>query len=83
MAGSIEGMQALASRKLVSLSEQNIIDCSGTDSSTYTILPSLHTSVVIYGNKGCSGGSREVAILYVVDNNGIDTSKSYPYIESV
>lgn len=61
--GAIEGMQALASGKLVALSEQNLVDCS-----------------VIYGNQGCSGGSRETAILYIVDNNGIDTSKSYPYI---
>ena len=29
MTGAIEGMEALASGKFVSLSEQNIIDCSG------------------------------------------------------
>lgn len=32
---------------------------------------------------GCSGGSREIAILYVIDKNGIDTEYSYPYNEYV
>ena len=39
--------------------------------------------VVPYGNRGCSGGSLEVSILYVIDNEGIDTSQSYPYTEYV
>ena len=40
-------------------------------------------NVVLYGNKGCSGGNREATILYILDNGGIDTAKSYPYTGSV
>ena len=31
----------------------------------------------------CSGGSQEASILFVIDNDGIATEKSYPYIENV
>lgn len=38
---------------------------------------------VVYGNKGCKGGNREAAMLYILDNDGIDKEKNYPYIASV
>ncbi len=40
-------------------------------------------SPVPYGNQGCGGGARSLAILYIVDNGGLDNEKSYPYIAKV
>ncbi|CAI8034601.1 Crustapain, partial [Geodia barretti] len=64
--GALEGAWALAFGNLVTLSEQNIIDCS-----------------VPYGNYGCRGGNMYNAFQYIVANDGIDSSDSYPYSESV
>ncbi|CAI8034599.1 Cathepsin L, partial [Geodia barretti] len=63
--GALEGAWALAFGNLVTLSEQNIIDCS-----------------VPYGNYGCRGGNMYNAFQYIVANDGIDSSDSYPYSES-
>uniref|UniRef100_A0A1X7VRP3 Peptidase C1A papain C-terminal domain-containing protein n=1 Tax=Amphimedon queenslandica TaxID=400682 RepID=A0A1X7VRP3_AMPQE len=60
--GTLEGVHALASGKLVELSAQNIIDCSR-----------------VYGNRGCQKGSVEYSYYYIIDNNGVDTKRSYPY----
>jgi cathepsin L len=50
--------------RLVSLSEQNLVDCSrGT-----------------YGNFGCVGGWMGYAYAYILRNRGIATSSSYPYL---
>ena len=63
----MEGQWALAGNPLVSLSEQNLMDCSG--------------SIVINGtsNMGCQGGLMANAFQYVINNKGIDTEASYPY----
>lgn len=47
----------------MSLSEQNIIDCTAK----YGII------------HGCNGGFRYYAFQYIKDNGGIDTEQSYPY----
>ena len=47
------------------------------------ILVCCVVAVVPYGNRGCSGGSRLSTVMYMVDNGGVDTSKSYPYIGRV
>lgn len=48
---------------MISLSEQNLIDCT----------------LLNYNNDGCSGGFKERSFIYVRDNAGIDTEQSYPY----
>lgn len=79
--GSLEGAHALATGKLTELSAQNILDCSGM----YTFINYRYFLYYVgaYGNRGCRKGSVENTYLYIIDNNGIDTSKSYPYIGKV
>ncbi|XP_066551436.1 cathepsin S [Amia ocellicauda] len=62
--GALEGQYFKKTGKLVSLSEQNLVDC---------------TKNVKYGNHGCKGGYMCRAFDFVRDNKGIALNKSYPY----
>jgi len=62
--GSAEGCHKIVTGSLVTISEQNLIDCS---------------SNAKYGNHGCNGGLMTNAMNYIIDNGGIDSEGSYPY----
>ncbi|XP_050300897.1 procathepsin L-like [Anthonomus grandis grandis] len=61
--GSLEGQIFRKFHRLVSLSEQNLIDCAGKK----------------YHNNGCKNGTALNAFKYVIKNKGIDTNLTYPY----
>lgn len=63
--GSLEGQVFRKTKKLISLSEQNLVDCSTNR----------------YHCQGCNGGHSDKALLYVRDNKGINEGSHYPYKE--
>lgn len=63
--GSLEAQHHLSGQPLVSLSEQNLMDCSQAKP---------------YGNMGCLGGTMDKAFQYIIANKGVDTESSYPYL---
>jgi cathepsin F len=69
--GNVEGQWFLAGNSLVSLSEQNLVDCD-------------HECMIYEGEQscdsGCEGGLMPNAFTYIMSNNGIDTEDSYPYL---
>jgi len=68
--GNIEGQWAIAHKKLVSLSEQNLVDCDHE----CTTFEGEHVC-----DAGCEGGLQPTAYKYVIKNKGIDKESTYPY----
>lgn len=62
--GALEGQWFTHHGELISLSEQQLVDCAGG---------------AIYNNHGCNGGLPDNAFQYVTDN-GICTESDYPYL---
>ncbi|KAL5713373.1 cathepsin F [Ranunculus cassubicifolius] len=67
--GALEGAHFLATGELVSLSEQQLVDCDhGCD-------PAEPRSC----NSGCSGGLMTTAYQYALKSGGLEQEKDYPY----
>merc|ERR1712223_166895 len=64
--GALEGQHFRQTGKLVSLSEQQLLECAREK----------------YDLGGCDGGYPFQAFKYVRDNHGLDTEESYPYEEN-
>lgn len=62
--GAVEGALAVATGKLVDLSEQELVDCA---------------TGFWYGSHGCNGGQMEGAFKYVIQH-GQCLDKDYPYV---
>ncbi|KAL7012679.1 hypothetical protein ACKWTF_014979 [Chironomus riparius] len=64
---ALEAQWCLKTGQLVTMSEQQIIDC------TYNSF---------YGNWGCDGGSQATAYVRIQQNGGIESDVTYPYLET-
>ncbi|KAJ8930742.1 hypothetical protein NQ314_016427 [Rhamnusium bicolor] len=64
--GALEGQHYRKTGKLVSISEQNLLDCSQE-----------------YGNRGCDGGDIRGSIVYIHENDGVNSEDRYPYEAAV
>jgi len=64
--GAIEGSNAISSKKLTVLTEQQIIDCSWA---------------APYNNEGCDGGDMRSAMQYLIDIQGMESEDNYPYVD--
>ncbi|XP_058890198.1 procathepsin L-like [Acipenser ruthenus] len=62
--GAVEGQHFKKTGRLVSLSEQNLVECTKNKK---------------YMNYGCNGGLMGRAFQYIIDNRGIASEQRYPY----
>jgi len=61
--GAVEGAWAIATGKLIDLSEQELVDC---------------VTGITYGSHGCNGGQMDGAFKYIIEH-GQCSASSYPY----
>jgi C1A family cysteine protease len=61
--GAVEGSWAIATGKLIDLSEQQLVDCA---------------TGITYGSHGCNGGQMDGAFKYIIEH-GQCAASSYPY----
>ena len=61
--GALEGAHFIATKKLLSFSEQQLVDCAG----------------IIYGNMGCNGGLQSHAYSYYERGHNAMLEADYPY----
>ena len=66
--GALEGVYAINHNKLVSFSEQELIDCDNFKNGGK--------------NHGCNGGIMDNAFQWIENNGGLCTEEDYPYISS-
>merc|ERR1711915_110710 len=69
---SAEGAHAIKDGKLVSFSEQQLVDCA---------FPHTFPDGQTYENGGCNGGSMDLAFMDIMEEGGLETEKEYPYVE--
>jgi C1A family cysteine protease len=63
--GSLEGAYQIATGTLISMSEQQIVDCAWNDALQV---------------QGCNGGYASVVMQWMINNGGLATEASYPYL---
>jgi cathepsin L len=61
--GAVEGARAISTKQLVSLSEQELVDCADS----------------AWGNEGCQGGLMDNAFAWIKASGGICSGSAYPY----
>jgi len=66
--GALEGIYAINNNKLVSFSEQELVDCDNFKNGGK--------------NHGCNGGIMDNAFQWIENNGGLCTEEDYPYISS-
>lgn len=63
---ALEAQWCLKTGRLVTMSEQQVIDCSYN---------------AIYGNWACGGGSQATAYVNIQNSGGVESDVTYPYVE--
>nr|AKO90282.1 cathepsin L-like protein 1 [Tigriopus japonicus] len=66
--GALEGQIFRKTGKLLSLSEQQLVDCTKDEK---------------YHNNGCDGGLPDAAYRYIRDVGGIESEEFYPYVGNI
>lgn len=64
---ALESQWCLKTGRLVTMSEQQIIDCSYN---------------AVYGNWACGGGSQATAYVNIQNSGGVESDLTYPYLET-